>query len=288
VWGVRRLGDIARIGALPAEAREGPVRLALAGRTLYLAAGSLYQLDPDEGRLLVLLSPGDTVAGGSAGDLRHVSIDGGNLVASDGAASYARDKQGRWQRRALAVADVGGLRADAPLITWGEASYGLSWDGDIVRFDQSSSGPLANVWADAAETPDLTEARDLAIDGRIHVLLADGRTLTFSRGALAGTLSPFVVPTLEDVSYLAQAPFATAFYIVDRGARVGENAGRIVRVDASGDAWQYLTPLLSAEPAASAAALTLAGAEDVAIDELTGIVYWVSGGDIWRASLPLA
>jgi hypothetical protein len=36
-----------------------------------------------------------------------------------------------------------------------------------------------------------------------------------------------------------------------------------------------------------AAAVTLAQAEDLAIDELTGIVYWVSKGEIWRASLPL-
>ena len=58
---------------------------------------------------------GDAVGGGSAGDIRHVSIDGGHVVASDGAATYVRDELGRWQRRPLAVAEVDGLRPDAPV-----------------------------------------------------------------------------------------------------------------------------------------------------------------------------
>ena len=36
-----------------------------------------------------------------------------------------------------------------------------------------------------------------------------------------------------------------------------------------------------------AAAVTLASAEDLAIDELSGIAYWVSGGEVWRATMPV-
>jgi hypothetical protein len=131
-------------------------------------------------------------------------------------------------------------------------------------------------------------ARDFAIDGRIHVLLDDGRTLTFSRGALTGTVSPFVVPSLSNVAFLADAPFANDFYVVDRNGAIGENAGRIVQVDASGEARQYLTPApVPGDLEGHAAAVTLANVDDLAIDELTGTVYWVSEGEIWRASLPL-
>ena len=242
VWGILRLGDVMRVGSLPAEASEGSVHLALAGETLYLAAGSLYELDPEQGRLVTLLAHGDAVNGGSAGDIRHVSIDGGHVVASDGTATYVRDEPGRWQRRPLAVADVDGLRPDAPVITWGDAAYALSRDGDLVRFDQAPGSSLADVWAAVEDVPDLVNARDFAIDGRIHVLMEDGRTLTFSRGALIGTVSPFVVPALADAAFLADAPFANDFYIVDRNGAIGENVGRIVRVDASGEARQYLTP----------------------------------------------
>jgi hypothetical protein len=288
VWGILRLGDVVRVGALPAEASEGSVRLALAGETLYLAAGSLYELDPEQGRLVTILAHGDAVNGGSASAIRHVSIDGGDVVASDGAATYVRDNLGRWQRRPLAVADVDGLRPDAPVISWGDAAYGLSRDGDLVRFDQAPGSSRADLWAAVDDVPDLESARDFAIDGRIHVLMEDGRTLTFSRGALIGTVSPFVVPSLADVAFLADAPFANNFYIVDRNGMIGENAGRIVRVDAAGEARQYLTPAPAPDDlVGQAAAVTLAQAEDLAIDELTGIVYWVSKGEIWRASLPL-
>lgn len=288
VWGILRLGDVVLVGALPHELGSGPVRLAISGQTLYLAAENLYELDPGEERLIALLSRGDSVAGGSAGDIRHVSIDNGNVVASDGTASYVRDKAGRWQRQPLAIDDVGGLRADAPVIDWGDAAYGLSWDGDIVRFDRSAAGPLAAIWAAADDVPDLETARDLAIDGRIHALLADGRMLTLSHGTLTGTIAPFVAPALNAPSFLAAAPFANAFYIVDRNGTIGENAGRIVRVDAAGNAVQYLTPApVARDLAGNVAAVSLATAEDLAIDELTGTVYWVSQGEIWRASLPV-
>jgi hypothetical protein len=287
VWRILRLGDVARVGALPAEARQGSVRLALAGETLYLAAGNLYELDSEEGRLVTLLAHGDAVGGGSAGDIRHVSIDGGHAVASDGAATCVRDELGRWQRRPLTVAEGDELRPDAPVITWGDAAYGLSRDGNLIRFDQAASGSRVDVWADVEDVPDLVNARDFAIDGRIHVLLEDGRMLTFSRGALAGTVSPFVVPSLTDVAFLADAPFANDFYIVDRNGTIGENAGRIVRVDASGEARQYLMPApLPGDLVGHAAAVTLASAEDLAIDELNGTVYWVSGEEIWRATMP--
>jgi hypothetical protein len=287
VWRVDRLLDVERIGALPTAGAEGPVRLALAGRTLYLAAGDLFALDAEDRRLLLLLARGDAVPGGAVGDLRHVSVDGGQIVASDGESLYTRDALGGWQRRSLAVEDVGGLRPETPLVVWGEAGYGLSWDGDIVRFEQGAGGPMAAVWAEADEAPELESARDFAIDGRIHVLLADGRTLTFSRGDLAGTITPFVVPLLTDAALLAEAPFANALYLVDGTAAVGENTGRIVRVDAGGEARQYLTPLpFPGDPGSAAVAAALAGVQDVAIDELAGTVYWVTRGELWRARLP--
>jgi hypothetical protein len=173
-------------------------------------------------------------------------------------------------------------------VTWGDASYGLSRNGDLVRFDQTSIGAPAEIWAAVEDQPDLESARDFVIDGRIHVLLKDGRTLTFSRGALMGTVTPFVVPALSDAVFLAEAPFANAFYIVDRNGTIGGNTGRIVRVDAAGQTMQYLTPEpLPGDLEGIVAASTLAEVKDLAIDELTGTVYWVSGGDIWRATLPL-
>ena len=96
------------------------------------------------------------------------------------------------------------------------------------------------------------------------------------------------MPSLADVAFLADAPFANDFYIVDRNGTIDENAGRIIQVDASGEARQYLTPApVPGDLLGHAAAVTLATAEDLALDELNGIVYWVSGGEIWRAAIPV-
>jgi hypothetical protein len=286
VWNVQRLSDVRLIGALPNDAGNGSVRLGISGRTLYLAAGNLYELDLDGDRLMALLSQGSAVNGGTVGDLRQISINGGHVEVSDGEANYVRDEKGDWQRQLLAVAQVGGLRPETPLIAWGDASYGISWDGNIIRFDQSSSGPLETIWANEEETPDLSTARDMAIDGRIHVLLDDGRTLTFSHGALVATTSPFVMPALQHAAFLAEAPFANDFYIVDREGRIGDNAGRILRVDATGNARQILAPAPTpGDPASADAAVALAAADDLAIDELSGTVYWVGNREIWSARL---
>ncbi|MFN8594097.1 MAG: hypothetical protein U0031_21795 [Thermomicrobiales bacterium] len=288
VWHVERLVDVERVGALPTDV-SGGVHLAISGKTLYIAAGDLYELAPDENRLTLLLARGDEVPGGAVGDLRHVSVDGGRVVASDGRAIFRRDDLGTWQSLPLAIDDVGGLKDGAPIVTWGDASYSISWEGDIVRFEQGSAGPQASIWADADSLPDLTTARDLFIDGRILVLVEGGRTLVFSRGEQIGEANPFVMPLLTDAAFLADAPFANDLYLVDHEGKVGLNAGRIIRVGATGDAEQLVPPSPAANDLlAQAAAQSLAHADDVAIDELSGSVYWIASGEIWKARLPVS
>jgi len=287
VLGVARLDQVVRLGAIPSTAAGGRVRLALSGQTLYISAGNLYELDASDERLLDLLSQGDSVDGATVGSLTHISIDGGGVVASDGVATYLRDAAGHWQRQVLAIDEVGGLRPGAPLVTWGDATYGLSWTGDMVRFDQTANGPYASVWAAVEDSPDLETALDLTIDGRIHVLLEDGSILTFSRGELVTTVDPFVVPALDKPAFLADAPFANSLYILDRGGRVGQASGRIIRVDQTGDAHQYFVPApATVDPLGTAAASALASADDLAIDELSGTVFWVANGELWKAHIP--
>jgi hypothetical protein len=69
---------------------------------------------------------------------------------------------------------------------------------------------------------------------------------------------------------------------------VGDNQGRIVRFSGESDARQLLTPAAAANPIDEAAMTSLASAEDMAIDELSGALFWVANGEIWQAKLPLA
>jgi hypothetical protein len=287
VWRVRRLSNVVRIGALPEGASADTARLALANRTLYVAAGDLYELDPEQRLLVGLLSQGETVTGGTAGRIAHVSLDGGEVVASDGVATFRRDSSGHWERSELPVGDVGGLRAEMPIITWGKASYAISWDGDIVRFDEVAGAVRADVWAAILDVPDLEKATDIAVDGRIHILLDDGRILTFSRGELAETVSPFIAPPATDPAFLAAAPLASAHYVVDRNGAIGGSKGRVIRIGTNGEAWQYLAPEPApGDPLSQAVAVSLAATVDLAIDELSGTIYWISNGEIWQARLP--
>jgi hypothetical protein len=281
-WNVRRLQDVQMLGSVPAAASGGPVNLALSGSTLYIAAGDLYELQPDEKRLVLLLAANAEIDGAKVGKLHSVSIDGGAVIASDGAATYVRDSRGVWQRKPLAIDEVGGISATLPLVSWGDAAYGVSWEGDIVRFFESSAGPRSERWATSALNPDLLQVTDFVIDGKIHLLLQDGRVLTFSRGQLESTASPFVTPRLAAPTSLAEAPLATQRYLVDGTAVVGDNQGRFVRVDPAGNTVQYLTP--EDESVRSA----LANVDEVAIDELTGTVYWIADDVIWMARLPPA
>lgn len=288
-WNVQRLSNVRRHGALPHEIGDAPVHLALSGTTLYIAGTNLYELEVAGERLVTLLSKGDAVAGGaSVGAVHDLSIDNGEVIAFDNSARYVRDRAGVWQRRPLAIEEIGGVRKGLPLLAWGEAAYGMSWNGNIIRFDETSAGPTADVWTPVEETPDLALARDMLIDGEIHVLLQDGRTLSFSRGALANTISPFVTPRLTSLSFYAQAPFAREFFAVDPTGVIGGNTGRIVRIDSAGNAVQYLTPAPGDDVFSQAVATSLAGAQDMAVDVLSGTVYWVSSGEIWSAQLPSA
>ena len=282
VWNMRRLQDVHMLGSVPASARSAPARLALGGDTLYIAAGDLYELHPDENRLLLLLAQGTDVGGVKVGKLRSVSVDGGAIITSDGTSTYARDSQGAWQRKALAIEDVGGISDTLPVVSWGDAAYTLTWDGDIVRFFETSAGPQSELWATSALNPDLLQVKDFVIDGKIHLLLQDGRILTFSRGQLETTAAPFVTPRLGEPHALAQAPLAAQRYVVDGDVLVGNNRGRFVRVDQSGNTMQYLTP---EDPAVAHA---LANVDQVAINELTGTVFWIADDVLWQARLPAA
>jgi hypothetical protein len=41
------------------------------------------------------------------------------------------------------------------------------------------------------------------------------------------------------------------------------------------------------DPLDAAAASALASADDLAIDELSGTVFWVTNGELWKAHMPL-
>jgi len=277
--GIMRLGDGERIGGLPA-APQGGYRLAQADGDVYLAGGTLYRFDPDGRRLLRVLAPGDLLGESTVGPLYHASFDDGALVATDGVAAYTHDLAGEWSARALNPEEgaVGKL-ATAPSAGFDEHLYVLDVaSGRILKFDVNDPTAPPLDWAGGAEQEELRSARDIVVDGSIHVLLDDGRVLTFYRGTLERTYDP---PSGRDLHYpvaLAPSTDGSALFVVYAGGVT--TPGHIFRLDLGTEDVRELV----AEPIDGTSPLM--GVTDVLVDETTGIVHLVTAKALWRFSLP--
>jgi len=252
---------------------------------VYLAGGGLYQVDAKHGRLVRLLAPGDSVQDGIVGELDAAATDGPGLIATDGMAAYERDGAGRWTRRPLGLDDGETPWPPMPVAAFQGSLYALATEtGRVLKFPAENLAAPPLTWVGAGDYPELTDARDLVIDGRVHVLLADGRVLTFYRGGLQATLTPDLDPPLAEPVALAGGPDTNFLYLVDAGAEIGMTTGRLVRLDGSGGTLQFLPPIPTTE--GDAAAHALANVRDLVVDEAAGIVYFVTDRDLWRATLP--
>ena len=293
--GIARFGAMDRLGTLPPDLRGGSVRLIRAGDEVFLVGGGLYQLDVAGGRLLRLLAPGDAVGAAPVGRL----IDGGagakGIVATDGAALYHRDDAGRWARQPLADAGagagVGGAgHAMAACASFLESFYALDADGGrVLKFvvgADGGEGP-ADDWSTAGAVPPLGEAKDLVVDGRVHVLLGDGRVLSLYQGTVQATLAPRMSPPLAAPVALDGGLDTNYLYLAEPGVAVDGVVGRVVRMDRSGDAvLQFLAPPPGKDQTSQAAARALAEVRDLVVDEAGGIAYFVTADAVWRATLP--
>jgi len=281
-FGITRLARLTRLGTLPAEATRGGGRPSLvrSGDRVFLIDGALYEIDAAGGRLVRLLGPGDRVGGEAVGSLHVAAADASGVVVGDAAATFARDAGGSWVRRPLPPAEDGPWSATAAALFDGSL-YTLAPTGELAKLPADAPS-TSERWADAETVPDLPAARDLAIDGRVHLMLADGRIQTLFRGEVAGTVSPAVAPPITDAVALAGGD--AGFYLLDSGAAIGTTAGRIVRFSPGGGgaARQLLAPADGDEAARN----VLAAARDLVVDETAGAVYLVTDDALWRAELP--
>ena len=284
VPGTYRLRNVARLGALPVTLVGQPVTLARAGGDVWLISDALYSIDDTSGQLVEVLAPGDTVRGGDVGALASGAADDGMLTLLDPQAAFSRDVSGRWVRSYLAPESV--PHAGTPLSTFQGSLYTLDPEQGLLKYAATDLTAAPTLWADVESFPDLLSGQDLAIDGQIHVLLQDGRVLTFLRHQLIEIRAPAVAPPVTAPSQLIGGTDLNALYIVEPAARVGPTSGRIIRLAADGSATQLLPPVPEPALAGADPAAALGSARDVAIDEANGLVYFVTDTDVWRAELP--
>ncbi|MCX2727160.1 hypothetical protein OO015_06570 [Thermomicrobium sp. 4228-Ro] len=260
------------LGAVPPAPDGVTPRLFFGNGQLYLLTDALYRLDAGGTRLVRLLGPGDRVDGVAVGTLVGATWDDGVPVAFDGSVAYRFDPTtARWSAIPVGtfgapyqnVAAVGAFTGNLYLLQ--------PQSGQILRFLSGSYQNLPEDWTGGQSADRLRAAVDFEIDGRIHVLLADGTVLSFYRGALETEAKPQIDPPVSDAVALSQQPERPYRY-------VGTRSGRIIRLRTDGTVVQQFV--------SGAGAPSLDGLLDVAVDDVQGLAYVLTERGLFLVRLP--
>ncbi|HEV2109623.1 MAG TPA: hypothetical protein VGR16_15290 [Thermomicrobiales bacterium] len=281
VRGVVRLGGVARVGGVPASlsaASDVTPRLVRANRDLYLVSGGFYRVDLDDSSLVAVLTPGSEVGEQVVGSLTNGAWSPGGIVVTDGEAIFTFDGSEAWSSQPLGLGAPERL-AKAPFATLNGAFYVLDEEtGQILKFGGEDGSASGQPWTDGPDVTALRQARDMVIDGDIHVLLADGRLATLTEGNIAALRSFDVTPSLTKPLALAGGMDTSALWVLDHV----ENEVRLLRIDPeTGDA----RPFVLAIPEGAEA--ELATIHDVAVDEVGHAAYFLTENSLWRSDLPV-
>lgn len=277
--GVVRLGNVSQVGRLPVEVTGDasvPPRLVRVDRELYLVANGLYRVSLSDSRLVAALAPGSEIDGRVVGALTDGAWNTSGLVVTDGGAAY-RLEGDEWSVHPLPDMPSTGQRG--PCATLDSGFYVLdASDGTIMKSDFEEGNGTLSAWTPAGQTPSLRGAKSVVIDGRIHVLRADGTVATLETGEIVAERTLPVEPPVSEPIMMTGGLDSTVLWVLDH---VGEEL-RVIRTDPdTGDTRAFLfdTPLGERD--------ILAGITGMAVDEVTHTVYLLSPDALWRADLPV-
>ncbi len=286
---VIRLEDVTRIGGLPDELQSGTTRVVRTPGGIFLVSGSLYQLQPDEKTIVRVLDEGSTVDDPklgkvTVGKLYGVTYDSGGLYATDGSHVFAYSTDNVWH-----VVELGQINQQGP---WPAGSIG-AFDGNlyileaqyrnIYRFNTHPDGKTSDAidWVNTGSRPDLNKAVDMAIDGNIYVLLADGRVLTLYLGEIASDISPSYLLTGSGDEVKSIVNGAATGYLY--ASVVNGKNGRVVAFDRKGQK-QYQLELPAGFSTQGVDVLApFEQLQAITVDEDSGTLYLINGDAIWSA-----
>lgn len=276
--GIVRLGNVSRVGLLPVEITGDaatPPRLVRAGRDLYLVANGLYSVSLSDSRLVAALAPGSEIDGRVVGPLIDGAWNTAGLVVTDGQAAY-RMRGNEWTAHSLD--DMPESDRQGPCATLDAGFYVLdAGDGTILKTDLTSGDDRLAAWT-AGQTPSLRDAKAVVIDGRVHVLRADGSVATLESGEIVIERSLAVEPPVTAPITMTGGLDSTVLWVLDRA---GDEL-RVIRTDPdTGETRAFLFDT----PVADGQALT--AVTGMAVDEVNHTVYLLGPDALWRADLPV-
>lgn len=276
--GIIRLAAGDQIGGLPPAATGQ--HIIQTSDEVYVVSDALYRVDRGGHRLIRTLAPGDRLGETTVGNFQYAARDGGSLLVTDGSVAYTMDAAGAWDMRPLLPANgQADLWAAAPIAGYDGNLYLLDQPGGrILRFAGDDDQPSPHEWTNDDARSDLQTARDLVVDGEIHVLTADGRILTYYQGLLDRTYGPPPGPDLIDPVALSASADGLALYLVDSGNDT--TPGRVFRLDLGTREFREFIP------ATINGVSPFLGLQDAIVDEATNTLVLIAGDTLWQ--LPFA
>ncbi len=272
---VERLTSIQAVGGIPAAPQGVTPHVFFGNGQLFIFSDALYRLDPNGTKLVRLLGSGDQVDGQPVGTLLGGSWGDGTPVAFDSQNLYLFDPTGAgWSRHRLGTAgspygDITGSSG------YGGNLYLLSpGSGEILKFKSSDFNAQPEAWTSGLAVEDLRSGIDMIVDGRIYVLLRDGRILDFFMSALEKTVTPQAVPAIENAVALSSQTDRPYYYVAD-------DQGRILRLDREGKlVQQFMTD------ESESGVPSLNGIQSMAVDDVLGTAYVLTDHGLLMVRLP--
>jgi len=279
--GTHRFSSFAAAGLLPRDI-EGGSHLVEAGGSLFVIAGSVFQVNADGSHLATLLAPGTKVGGRTAGQIQNGSADGAELVVSDGKTLFRWTAAGKWTAEAMPATSGSG---------WLSAIHGAYLGNyylldltrsQILKFARGQIGTGPASWLDPADLDKIKGAIDMALDSAIHVLLADGSIETLYMGKERSRVVVSYEPNVATEIGLASGADPTHLYVLERG----KLATRLIRYNAAtGQRTQFQVAGPGQAGYTEAAVHAFGAATDFAVDESSGKVSFLSEDTLWVAAL---
>lgn len=270
--GIERLGNIQVVGGIPPAPEGVSPSLFFGNGQLYIFTDALYQLDPEESRLLRLISAGDEIDGRTVGELQGASWGHGSPMAMDGTTVYTYDSTTTsWAAQELGT--FGEAYSDVSAISGyiGNLYLLSSQTGQILRYHGDQFEAMPEDWTGGAGAEELAGGVDLMIDGRIYVLTEDGQVLDFYRSALDNSVTIDAMPQIEEAVGFSYQSDRSYLYVADAH-------DRILRVTPDGRVVQQFM--------SAADAVQLENIQHIAVDDALGTAYVLTDNALMQVRLP--
>ncbi len=292
VTNVVRTSDVQRIGSLPEEFGEARVQGISTPAGVFFVAGSLYQYRPsvsnETPELVTILEEGATIGSTTVGSLWGVAFDVYGLYATDGNSVFLLPVESQqWQ--AVELGRINNQEwSPGPVAAFDGALYLLQSEyRQIYRFPVVGTEDVAvpRDWLLTGARDRINDATDIAIDGKIYVLLDDGTVQVMLRGDLSDVLEPAYIE--PDVAIALAGPGGSG-YLYEVVSVEDTDDGRIVAFDTNGQNAVQLRLPIGFTTGDVDVRMPFDGVQDVIVDESTGTIYIINADAVWttRYSLP--